>query len=203
MREATFSTLDSIITDRANMSDIKGSLRFFGNRIQRTFPSSRCTQNNGDHELFVYKNIEYTSGLALMMADCFTFLEQPDLHRIVKRHNILMQFQRENAVKSMDSMLLFLDDKSLNGQSKDNRNGLSEHGRNRLTEHNRNGKSLRNGHLGSLRMLNVNGEFKRLNEAMGVTIGDMNRNCSVLQELFTLKRKLGKQLIRLVKYHWK
>merc|ERR1712087_827105 len=98
------------------MGDIKGSLRFFGRRIQRAFPSSKCSRNTGDHELFLMNNIEYTSQLALVMADCFVFLKGADLLRIVTRHNILMRFRGLNsqnkgfeADSSKSSVLLFID----------------------------------------------------------------------------------------------
>merc|ERR1712062_887375 len=185
--------------DRANTDEIRGSLRFFGKRIQRTFPRSKCRVNDGDHQLFLYENIQYLSEMALMMADCDTFLDQTELVRIVKKHNVLMQFQKENAIKDPLSILLFTEDKG-SGDGDADRNGNG----NRVDIEN--GKRLRNGHSAvdrrKYKKLNVKEEFNRLNDAMSVTIGEMNRKCSVLQDLFTLKLKLRKQLIRLVKYHW-
>merc|ERR1712062_645780 len=167
--------------DRANTDEIRGSLRFFGKRIQRTFPRSKCRVNDGDHQLFLYENIQYLSEMALMMADCDTFLDQTELIRIVKKHNVLMQFQKENAIKDPLSILLFVEDKG-SGNEDDNVHCAVDRGK--------------------YKRLNVKEEFNRLNDAMSVTIGEMNRKCSVLQDLFTLKLKLRKQLIRLVKYHW-
>eukprot|EP00483_Globobulimina_turgida_P007862 UN07877 len=89
MREATFSTLNTIITDRANTSDIMASLRFFGKKIQKTFPSLKCCFNNGDHQQYLLNNIQYTSELALMMQDCQNFLQENlMLKEIIEKNNI-------------------------------------------------------------------------------------------------------------------
>ena len=212
MREATFSTLDRMMTDRANTSEIRSSLRFLGERIQRTFPSSRCTLSNGDHEHFIFSNIQYSAELALMMADCSTFLDQRDLKQIVFGHNILMQFLTENAVNELQPILLFLETAEPRKESEcseDHRNGMNrnEINRSEFPVDRLNVIKQRNGHCvverGKLKALNVNEEFKRLNDAMNDSIAEMNRNCSILQELHLLQIQIGKQLVRMVKYHWK
>eukprot|EP01083_Nonionella_stella_P201431 736952_1 len=105
MREATFSTLDTIITDRANTADIIVSLRFFGKRIQKTFPTNICCLNNGDHQQFIYNNIQYTSELALMMQDCSKLFEQNDLlKKIIEKNNILKQYERKTRKKTKNKM---------------------------------------------------------------------------------------------------
>merc|ERR1712062_907674 len=52
-------------------------------------------------------------------------------------------------------------------------------------------------------MLDLIEEFEKLHNAMSDTIRCMNRHCSTLQELYQIKSKLGKQLVKFVKYHWK
>ena len=168
MREATFSTLDQIITDRANTTDMMHSLRFFGQRIQRAFPSATCRArlNTNGFQLLIYNNIQYTSQLALMMADCHQLLAEKPLKLIVRRHNDRTSSHRDSKEKQKEGMMLYDED-------------------------------------GGGGVLDVDAKFKQLNDAMALTIGAMNRSCSTLQELFQLKRKLGKQLMRFVKYHWK
>ena len=172
MREATHSTLQTIIQDRVNTLDIKSSLQFFGKRIQGVFPSEICCKNNGNYQEFIYNNIQYTSELALMMQDCSKFLnENDDLTKLIDKSNTLQIYQNKNNHKKIETknniddncLILIFEDKILN-----------------LTQ-----------------------EFDKINDKINDTVHEMNKYCSTLQELFQLKTKLGKQMVKFVKYHWK
>eukprot|EP01083_Nonionella_stella_P017526 49021_1 len=189
MREATFCTLDSIITDRANTWDTGATLTFLAHRIQNTFPSSACCVTNGNHQQFVYNNIQYTSDLSVTMDDCHRFLQENEcLNVIIQKNNVLRRYQRnlkhkiesDEVVCSDDDVkdmgILYFD----NLDDKGNKNGLNAQKR-----------------------LNLTDEFKTLQKKLNGTIDDMNKHCSTLQQLLQLKNRMGKRLVEIVKFHWK
>ena len=186
MREATFSTLDSIITDRVNTSDIKSSLRFLAKKVQKVFPSNICCLYNGDQSSFIYNNINLMSHTSMTMSDCHKFLNENErLKGVIEKINVLQRCRTKISRKhngyidqNVDddckkdekySMVLYFDDTDEREE----------------------------------KMIDLIEEFDKLQDAMSVTIRNMNRYCSTLQELYQIKSKLGRQLVKFVKYHWK
>lgn len=221
MRQATHETLDKIITDRVNTLDIKSSVKFFAKKIQKIFPSEHCVTNNGNYQQFIYNNIQYTSELALMLQDCATFLNHNDeLKVIIQKNNILQQYQ----TKINDKHTL-----TANGDNKTNGNGndinhhqlinsdstdslilffdstedINKNANNTNSEIKEDEKKSNEDKGDDIKILDLTTEFSKINDEINDTVREMNKYCSTLQELFQLKTKLGKQLIKFVKYHWK
>jgi len=179
MREATFSTLDSIITDRVNTSDIKSSLRFMAKKIQKVFPSrDGCCLNNGDQQQFIFKNINAMSSISMTMSDCHKYLNENErLKGVIEKINVLQRCETKISRKH-NGLIVDMDE-------------------------DRKEMVLYFEEDGSEEMIDLIEEFDKLQSAMSVTICDMNKHCSTLQELYQIKSKLGKQLVKFVKYHWK
>ena len=97
---------------------------------------------------------------------------------------------------SHNSLILFFD-------SNDNLNKNGNNINGKMKDEEEEKKSNNDNDEDCVKILDLTTEFTKINDRVNDTVSEMNKYCTTLQELFQLKTKLGKQLIKFVKYHWK